>query len=158
MKHQIKHRYTCKVLFECDLPDGFESGMAVRHALEKAVRNGANLDGANLAGANLDGAYLTRANLDGANLDGANLDGANLGDKVLVGDSPVFQVGPIGSRRAYLVSYLTNSGIRIKAGCFNGSIDDFVEAVSAEHDDSIHAREYLAAVELIKVHAELWGK
>jgi hypothetical protein len=55
----------------------------LREALEKAVKDGANLTRANLYGANLTranlyGANLTRANLDGANLDGANLTRANL--------------------------------------------------------------------------------
>jgi len=100
MKHQIKHRYTDAVLFECELPDDTQSGLATRHALEKAVNVGAyldganlnganlsraNLDGANLNGANLVGANLSRANLDGANLSRANLDGANLDGANLVG-------------------------------------------------------------------------
>ena len=39
MKHQIKHRYTNTVLFECDVPyDVQASGMAVRYTLEKAVK------------------------------------------------------------------------------------------------------------------------
>ena len=83
MKHQIKHRYTAAVLFECDVPDDMESGLRTRHALEKAVESranlsGANLSGANLSGANLSGAYLSDANLSGAYLSGANLSGANL--------------------------------------------------------------------------------
>ena len=79
MKHQIKHRYTEAVLFECDVPEDVQaSGMSTRYTLEKAVKDGADLRGANLTGANLTGANLTGANLDGAYLDGANLDGANL--------------------------------------------------------------------------------
>jgi hypothetical protein len=77
-KHAIKHRYTDAVLFECDVPDGVESGMRARYVLERAVEARANLARANLAGANLAGAYLARANLAGANLAGANLAGANL--------------------------------------------------------------------------------
>ena len=39
MKHQIKHRYTNTVLFECDVPDDVQaSGMATRYTLEKAVK------------------------------------------------------------------------------------------------------------------------
>ncbi|MFA7278946.1 MAG: hypothetical protein WC100_02520 [Sterolibacterium sp.] len=37
MKTQILHLYTDAVLFECDVPDTAESGLAVRHALEKAI-------------------------------------------------------------------------------------------------------------------------
>ena len=95
-KHQIFSRYDgAKVLFECDLPDGIESGMAMRHALETAVErdaylrganlSGANLSDANLSGANLRDAYLRGAYLSDANLSDANLSGANLSDANLSG-------------------------------------------------------------------------
>jgi uncharacterized protein YjbI with pentapeptide repeats len=95
MKQQIKSRWDASVLFECEVPDGLDSGLALRHALEKAVEaaaylgganlSGANLSGANLSGANLSGAYLGGANLGGAYLGGANLGGANLGGANLGG-------------------------------------------------------------------------
>jgi len=100
MKHQIKHRYTDAVLFECDVPDDMESGLRTRRVLEKAVGSRAYLSGANLSGANLSdanlsyanlscaylsGAYLSGANLSGANLSDANLSGANLSDANLSG-------------------------------------------------------------------------
>jgi hypothetical protein len=54
MKHQIKHRYTDAVLFECDVPDDVESGLRTRYALERA----------NLAGAKWrDGVIINRAPL-----------------------------------------------------------------------------------------------
>ena len=89
-KQQIMNRWTGAVLFECEVPDGLDSGMAMRHALEKAVEARANLTGAYLAGANLADANLTGANLagaylTGANLAGANLTGANLADANLTG-------------------------------------------------------------------------
>ena len=59
--HQIKHRYTDAVLFECDVPDDIESGLHTRYMLEKATQARANLAGAYLAGA-----YLAGANLAGA--------------------------------------------------------------------------------------------
>ena len=70
MKHQIFSRYnSAKVLYECELPDDTPSGLAVRHALEKAVSVGADLSGANLSDANLSGADLSDANLSGAKND-----------------------------------------------------------------------------------------
>jgi hypothetical protein len=83
--HQIKHRYTDAVLFECEVADELDSGLRTRFVLEKATQSdanlrGANLRGANLRGANLSGAYLRGANLSGANLRGADLSGANLRD------------------------------------------------------------------------------
>jgi hypothetical protein len=211
MKHQIKHRLTGSVLFECDLSDDTPAGLITRHALEKATAAGAylaganldgaylaganlagaNLDGANLAraylaGANLDGAYLAGANLDGANLaraylagaylagaylDGANLDGANLDGAylagayldganldgaLLVGKRPIFQIGPIGSRCAYFTAYLTSEGVKLRAGCFFGTVDEFTAKLSEDHGDNIHAKEYRAALDLIQCHAGLW--
>ena len=70
-KYEIKNRFTGEVLFSCDIPEGMESGMIARHALETAIADGANLEGANLDGANLRGANLRGANLWGANLRGA---------------------------------------------------------------------------------------
>ena len=66
------------ILFECEAPEGLESGMHMRHALEKATEARANLSGAYLSGANLSGAYLSGADLRGADLRGANLSDANL--------------------------------------------------------------------------------
>ena len=133
-----------------------------RANLAGAYLAGAYLDGANLDGANLDGANLARANLDGANLAGANLDGANLAganlaDKSeLQGDRPILQIGPIGSRCAYFVAYLTNNGLRLHAGCFFGTRDEFEKKLQDEHDNNDHAKEYRAALAMIDAHAEIW--
>ena len=45
-KHEIKNRFTGEVLFSCDIPEGMESRMIERHALETAIAEGANLEGA----------------------------------------------------------------------------------------------------------------
>ena len=125
--------------------------------LAGAYLAGAYLAGANLAGANLACANLARANLAGANLDGANLAGANLADKSeLQGDRPILQIGPIGSRCAYFVAYLTNNGLRLHAGCFFGTRDEFEKKLQDEHDNNDHAKEYRAALAMIDAHAEIW--
>ena len=89
MKHQIRHRRTDAVLFECDVPEGVQaSGTATRYTLEKAVEYGANLTGADLRdaylrGADLRGADLTGAqvvSLSGCDLRGARLDGVDPSD------------------------------------------------------------------------------
>ena len=163
---QIKHRWTNAVLFESEAPDTLDSGLHMRHALEKATAektnlSGAYLSGADLRGADLSGAYLSDANLRGANLrdanlSGANLRGANLSGKKLVGDRPFFTIGPIGSRADYVIAYLTDSGLMIRAGCFFDTRDQFELALDAEHGYSQHGQEYRAALELIDKHAELW--
>ena len=85
MKYEIKNRFTGEVLFTCEVPDGLESGMITRHAVEEAISSGADLVGADLVGANLRGANLRGADLRGANLRGADLGGANLRGADLVG-------------------------------------------------------------------------
>ena len=186
MKHKIKHRYTYNVLFECELPDSTPSGVATRHALEKAVSAGASLaganlyganlygaslagaslDGANIAGANLDRANLDMANLDRASLDGASLDGASLAGaslagaslygKKLIGNRPIFMIGPIGSRCSYFTSYITDAGIMLRAGCFFGPIDEFKSKLIEEHGENDHRKEYEAALTLIECHHQIW--
>ena len=153
MKHQIRHRCTDAVLFECDVPECVQaSGMATRYKLEKAVKDGANLRGANLRGADLRGANLNYAYLTGANLRGANLRG---GEK-LIGERPVFMTGPIGPSCNYLIAYLTDKGVRLLSGCFFGDIDTFRLKLESTHADNDHAAEYRAALALIEKHAEIW--
>ena len=137
MKIQITCCFDGKVLFEHDAENN-----TTRLTLEAAVAAGANLDGANLA----------RANLDGANLDGANLAG---GEK-LIGKRPIFQIGPIGSRCSYFVAYLTDKGLRLRAGCFFGAREEFEAKLASKHDENEHAREYRAALSMIDAHAEIW--
>jgi hypothetical protein len=85
-KQQIVSRWDAsKVLFECELPEGLESGLAMRHALEAATKIGADLSGADLSGADLSGAYLSGADLSGAYLSGADLSGADLSGAYLSG-------------------------------------------------------------------------
>ena len=83
---KIVSRYdSSKVLFECEVPEGLDSGLAMRHALEKAVEARAHLADANLAGAHLADAHLAGAYLAGAYLAGAYLAGAYLADANLAG-------------------------------------------------------------------------
>ena len=134
--------------------------------LRGAYLRGANLEGAYLRGAYLDstyldGAYLRGANLDGANLDGAYLrgaylDGANLRGSKLIGDRPIIQIFPIGSRGDYLTAYITDKGPFVKTGCFFGTIEKFKEAVKNTHGNNNHAEEYLVAIALIDTHAKIY--
>ena len=136
MKYAIKHRYTDAVLYEADIPDDTPSGLQCRVALEKATTTGANLDGAYLAG--------------------ANLAGANLAGKKLIGARPVFQIGPIGSRCAQFVSYITEAGVLLNAGCFWGTVEEFREKLADTHGDNDYAKEYNAALLMIDAHAAIW--
>ena len=204
----IRHRWIDVVLYSHETTDErLASGLAMRDALESAVKSGANLidanlidanligadlrganliganlrgadlsganlsdadlSGANLSGANLSGAYLRGANLSDANLSDANLSGVNLsgaylrGAKVhdlpLVGARPFLAIGPIGSESRTVFAWLTESGLRIQAGCFFGTCDEFSTRLAETHGDNKHAQEYAAALVLIDAHAKLWA-
>ena len=177
MKHQIKHKYTNAILFECDVPEDVQaSGMATRYALEKAVKDdadlsdsnlsysdlrgsdlsGSDLSGSNLSYSNLSGSDLSYSDLSGSDMRGSNLSGSNLSGAKLIGDRPVLMVGPIGSRCDYLAAYLTDKGVRLRAGCFFGDVDTFRAKLEETHGDTNHAAEYHAALALIEKHAEIW--
>lgn len=136
MKIEIKCRFSDKVLFEHDAEDN-----TLRLTVEAGVKVGADLGGAYLYGA-----YLY----------GADLGGAYLEDKSkLVGKRPIIQIGPIGSRCAYFVAYLTDKGLRLRAGCFFGTRAEFEERLT--QSDECTQKEYRAALALIEVHDDLWS-
>ena len=88
-------------------------------------------DGANLAGANLAGAHLTKADLTKADLTGATLTRANPSDVNLSCSSGVIwaQVGPIGIDRRTLTGVWHDDKLTLHAGCFHGSLSEFLAAV-----------------------------
>ena len=143
---QIKHRITGNVLFERDCD-------SMRICVEAAVESRADLRDADLRfsdlrGANMRDATLRFSDLRGANLRGADLAGANLAGAT--GIKGVLSVGPIGSRRDYLLALDTDAGLVIRAGCFSGSLAEFEAAVTATHGDNEHAIHYRAAIALIR--------
>ena len=150
---QIKHRWTGAVLFECEAPEGIEIRQHIRHALEKANKARADLSGSNLRDSDLSGSNLSYSNLRDSDLSGSNLrDGLKL-----IGNRPVFQIGPIGSRQDFFTAYITNNGLRFDAGCQRQiTRDQFEQRLADTHGDNEHAREYRAALALIDLHAELW--
>ena len=42
--------------------------------------------------------------------------------------------------------------IRVNCGCFNGTLDEFRDKVKETHKDNKYAKEYLLAIDMIKVH------
>ena len=147
----------CANLSGAYLSDADLRGANLRCAnLSGADLRDADLRDADLSGADLRGAYLSDAYLRGANLSDADLRGANLRGAKLVGDRPVLMIGPVGSRSDYLTAYVTDAGVRVRAGCFFGSLDAFRAAVVETHGDSNHGREYAAAISMIESHAAIW--
>ena len=161
---EITHRHTGSILYS-------GGGETLRDVVVSAVKGGADLRGADLRSAYLRGAYLRHAylrgadlggadlrsaDLGGADLGGADLGGADLGGAKLIGDRPILQIGPIGSRSDYLIAFVTDQGVLVRAGCFFGSLDEFSSAVDKTHGDSVHGIEYATAIAMIDAHAALW--
>lgn len=64
----------------------------------------------------------------------------------------VFIIGPAGSRDDFTTFYKNQSnGISVKCGCFDGSIEDFENAVKKTHGDNKHAKVYLSAAHTAKI-------
>ena len=179
MKFEIQSRFSGSILFAMET-DSIKlcieaavksranlSGADLRSAdLRSADLGGANLSGADLGGADLRSAYLSSAYLCGAYLSSAYLGGAYLGgaklrhgdtELLLVGERPVLQLGPMGSRADYLLAFFTDHGVYVRAGCFWDTLAKFAIAVKAEHGTNTHAVEYKAAISFIKTHAKLWS-
>ena len=156
-------------LSSADLSSADLSGANLRGANLSSV----NLSNANLHGANLSGAYLNSSDLSGANLSSVNLSnadlssadlsGANLrGAKIktgleLSGPRPALFIGPIGSEQRMITAWITEDGLRIQAGCFFGTRDEFTAQLAKTHGNNEHAQEYTAALVLIDMHAKLWA-
>ena len=71
MKIEIKHRYTQEAVYSCEAE-------TIKEAVEKAVKENANLRNADLRNADLRNANLSNADLWNANLSNADLENANL--------------------------------------------------------------------------------
>ena len=130
MKHEIKNRFTGGVLFSCEVPEGMESGMIARHAVETAIAQDANLRGADLQGAD-----LRDANLRGADLQGAYLRNAKNAPLIITG--------------LRWVVYISGTG-NMRIGCQNHSIkhwDNFSDELINRMDD--------CALEFWKQHKEI---
>ena len=117
--------------------------------LRSADLYGANLQRADLQSADLYGANLRSADLYGANLYGADLRGANLqigkaAHKVV----DLLQIGPIGSRRDWLIIWRCEDGVFVIAGCFTGTRKKFAAQVKKTHGNNEHAKAYAAALKL----------
>ena len=51
-----------------------------------------------------------------------------------------------------------DNGVSVVCGCFNGTLNEFVAKVEETHGNSKYAKEYLAAVKVVKIHFELEEK
>ena len=155
MNIQIKSRYGGRLLYECEA----ESMLS---ALQKAVMAGADLSKANLCGAdlsraNLYGANLSKANLSEADLSKADLSGADLSRANLCGKPilDIVSVSGIGSCRRSTAAVIMEDVVEITCGCFQGSIEAWVEQIERTRANSPKfLAQYRAAVAFFRVCIE----
>ena len=179
---QIKNRFTGTVIFQHSCKDNSISKTITEALLSNADLSGANLACADLRGADLSNADLRCADLACANLRGANLRCADLSNADLsnadlrcanlacadlsnvvladgsrvVNESSVIQLGPIGSRRAYLTVYITDKGLRFDTGCQRQITREVFECrLAQEHGENEFAKEYRAALVFLDALVEI---
>ena len=125
-------------------------GADLREAdLREAYLRGAYLRWADLRRADLRGANLREADLLGAYLRWANLDGADLREADL-GNNRILQIGPIGSRRDYLILKAGPELDEVSTGCFTGTLGEFELAVNQTHPDNRWGEEYRLVIAMFK--------
>ena len=113
--------------------------------LSSADLRSADLSFTDLSSANLSSANLSYADLRSANLSYANLSYAN--DQKWICDGKSHQLTNIGSEKGVLELFSCGDlGWLIRRGCFTGSKNEFIKAVSDTHKDNIHAKKYLALI------------
>lgn len=134
-----------------------------RWLVDKSTGERANLRYANLRGVNLRNADLRYADLSSANLRDADLCGADLFGVIL--PMTILQVGPMGSRKDYVVYNASDDNIR--CGCWNnykgGTLEEFEarveEVYPSEKKDTLNFRnEYLAVIGYFKTVRETHRK
>lgn len=120
----------------------------------------AYLHGSDLSETNLTYGFLQGAHLNGADLRGAKLEGTYLTDADLreanLGNTKILQLGPLGSRKDYLVVKRFPTGeTEVMTGCFRGTLLEFEDAVLETYSTwSSYYREYRDTIDYIR---GLWG-
>jgi hypothetical protein len=62
-----------------------------------------------------------------------------------------FIVGTIGSRDDYLMAFITQNGVVIRAGCYLGALEEFAAEVEKTYPaESLHGKQYRLAVQLVR--------
>ena len=81
------------------------------------------------------------------------------GDAWVYGDADYICFKGFGSVNRNTTMFRTKNGdIYVCCGCFKGSLKEFAENVKETHGSSKYAKEYLACVEVAKIHFEIGEK
>ena len=74
------------------------------------------------------------------------------------GNADYITIKGLGSKYRNTTIFRTKENIAVKCGCFYGTLAEFVDKVKETHGNSKFAKEYLALIDLVKIHFELEDK
>lgn len=77
------------------------------------------------------------------------------GDAKVCGDADYITIKGLGSKYRNTTIFRTKENIAVKCGCFYGTLAEFVDKVKETHGNSKFTKEYLALIDLVKIHFEL---
>ena len=78
------------------------------------------------------------------------------GDARVYGDADYLCFKGLGSCNRNTTFFKCKDGyIHVSCGCFSGTLEEFADKVKETHGDSKFAKEYLAAIEIVKIHFEI---
>ena len=77
------------------------------------------------------------------------------GNAKVCGDADYIIIKGLGSKYRNTTIFRTKGNIAVKCGCFYGTLAEFVDKVKETHGNSKFTKEYLALIDLVKIHFEL---
>lgn len=77
------------------------------------------------------------------------------GNARVYGDADYITIKGLGSKYRNTTIFRTKENIAVKCGCFYGTLAEFVDKVKETHGNSKFTKEYLALIDLVKIHFEL---
>ena len=80
------------------------------------------------------------------------------GKAEVYGKADYITIKGLGSKYRNTTIFKTKENIAVKCGCFYGTLAEFVDKVKETHGNSKFAKEYLALIDLVKIHFELEDK
>ncbi|MEA3272450.1 MAG: pentapeptide repeat-containing protein [Patescibacteria group bacterium] len=95
---------------------------------------------------------LRGADLRGANLKGVDLRGVD--NKKLIIQDFMF-ISSIGSPKRTTMFFKTNKNIMVQSNCFYNTLEKFESQVKEVYKENKHEKEYLTAVQLVKIRFEI---
>jgi uncharacterized protein YjbI with pentapeptide repeats len=118
-----------------------------------------SFDNSSFYNSSFDNSSFDNSRLDNSSFDNSSFYNSSFdGLKISKTPRPFLFISPLGADQHQLMAVSTVKGIRLKTGCFSGSVPEFIAALKKKHGDNDVAKEYQAALALIELHFKLWVK